>query len=470
MSSISEESVPLAAEDRFLIISIKEAGSLCPGGEDARALGEAIRLARPFLGNLIPLFDLRGLPAFYKDVEYFIDESGLPGAHVLVNPATAKNLDLMQLTKEHDVQVLNVKGHSYRAKPYDLSDLRSGLVDPFANLAQGMIAAIALESAPPCSSADESELMLTAPSIEVVRRAFTPQALTRLIRRFFPAKPWNGVGAKQFAQSIGVFFPKLQEAFGDLEEDTGLPKAEFYLRSALFHAFLRRLHRNSLLLEFVMSTDGESIVCSPYHGSALHEIEIPRKADILVGRPALIANKTCALFSDEISKLEHLLNDPSTRERHLQKFLENHPSFLRGMNYSNVYSQIVLQRDDGSALRPDFMLEPYDDTWCDILDLKLPIQSIIVGGKDRATLASGIHDVAAQLREYASYFEEEKYRRWVLEKYGLRVYKPRLIAVVGRDMREMTKAQIRRAMTAYNDVQIITFDQLVRHAKTRLLI
>jgi len=176
------------------------------------------------------------------------------------------------------------------------------------------------------------------------------------------------------------------------------------------------------------------------------------------------------MFSHEIRGLEGLLNDESTRERHIQKFLEIHSNSLKGLNYTSIYPQLVLQRSDGSELKPDFILEPLDDMWCDILDIKLPTQPIVVGRKDRATLAAGIHEVAAQLREYAAYFEEEKHRKWVFEKFGLRVYKPKLIAVVGRDIRQMAEPEIRRAMTAYNDVHVMTFDQLIRHAQSRLLI
>jgi hypothetical protein len=52
-----------------------------------------------------------------------------------------------------------------------------------------------------------------------------------------------------------------------------------------------------------------------------------------------------------------------------------------------------------------------------------------------------IGQVIAQLREYAAYFEQEKYRKFVRDKYGLKIYRPRLIALVGRDMREMEKAE-----------------------------
>ena len=58
MPEITEDQVPLAAEDRFLIVSIQKAASLCPGTDAAVALGVAIKEAKPFLGDLTPLFDL----------------------------------------------------------------------------------------------------------------------------------------------------------------------------------------------------------------------------------------------------------------------------------------------------------------------------------------------------------------------------------------------------------------------------
>lgn len=479
MASISEEHVPLAAEDRFLIVSIKEAQSLCPGGEDAAALGEAIQAAKPFLGNLTPLFDLRGLPQIYNDVDVFIDEVASTGSHVLVNPKTAKNLDLRGLT-DRGLHVLNAKGHSYRARPFDLSNVRSGdsdnIFESFRTLADDMQFESGIHGQTIIGSLDEDDLNYgtnAPPSLEDMRRLFSPRRLGRLIKNCFPRTLPNAVRVSEFAQSIRVFLPQILRSFEEFDLEYGpwdVDDPRFYLQAALLHAFLRQLHRNSLLVEFVMSTDGESITCTPYHGAALHEIERPRTSDVLIGRPAVVARKTHALFSWEIEKLQRLLNEPSTRERHLQKFFEQHQNFLSGLSYTNVYPQLVLQREDGSQLRPDFILEPYDDMWCDILDIKLPNQPLIVGRRDRATLAAATHEVAAQLREYAAYFEEEKHRKFVRDKYGLRLYKPRLIAIVGRDIRQMTDPQIRRAMTAYNDVQVMTFDQLVRHAQSRMLL
>jgi hypothetical protein len=233
--------------------------------------------------------------------------------------------------------------------------------------------------------------------------------------------------------------------------------------------FLTTIHRNSLLVEFVMTFRRDRIEIAPYHAHAVHNVETSRDS-ILVSRPGVIAHTTRAVFSLQIHQLEQLINNPDTKERHLQTFLEQNPEFLRGLNYQNIYPQIVLERGSDGCLIPDFILEPYDDAFCDILDIKLPSQRLVVGRKDRAMLAMGIHEVAAQLREYAAYFESPKYRQYVQQKYGLRVYRPRLIAVVGRDLKQMGEEQLRRAMTEYHNLQFMTFDELLKHARNRMLV
>lgn len=474
MREINDKQVPLAAEDKFLIIPIKDPASLLPHVDDAEALRQAIDAAKPFLGNLVPLFDLRGIPHIYNDVEDFIYELADSGSQLLVNRALADDVDVRRLSRAHHANIMVAKGVGYKARSFDLSDVTFDGIDdanPIPRLANAMTDAVV-----PFESYAESSFR--APSLVTIQRELTTRRLQELIQGVFPGDLPYKVRLRDFAQSMIQFLPQFHQSLHRLADDwdpenTGsdtVRETHHYVRAALMHSFLRKLHRNSLMVEFVMSTNGNAIACTPFHSSAVHNVEIPRQSEVLVGRPGVIADKTRSLLAPEIRAFEVLLNDSGTKERHLQKFLESHPNFLTGLNYSNVYSQLVLEREDGTSLRPDFMLEPYDDTWCDILDIKLPNQAIIIGRNDRATLAAGIHEVAAQLREYAAYFEEEKHRKFVREKYGLRVYKPRLIAVVGRDMRQMSDPEIRRAMTAYDDLQVMTFDQLVKHAKGRLLI
>ncbi len=481
MQPISEHQVPFGAEDKFLIVSIRNAEKLCPGINDAAVLKEAIEVAKPFLGDLIPLFDLRGLPKFYNDVEIFIDEVGGAGAHVLINNTTAAELDLCEKHRR-GLKILTAKGKSYKAHPFDLSEFRGSNdpvhdEDPISDVAQDLLVRLyddQIGDLPEINDLMTNTDEFRVPTLAEMRRILRQDYISRLIYESFGRKLACGITAKNFAQSIPLFFQKMQSALEATENVTKFGDDHdimtFYLRTALIHAFLKRLHHNSLLVEFVMTSAGEQITCIPYHGKALNQIECPKKSSILIGRPAIIAQKTNAILSEEIQILESLINEPATREKDIQKFLENHPMFLKGLNYSNIYPQLVLQRDDGTSLRPDFILEPFDDGWCDILDIKLPSQSVIVGKKDRSTLAAGIHAVSAQLREYAAYFEQERYCKWVREKYGLRLYRPRLIAIVGRDMRQMDTTEIRRAMTAYTDLQIMTFDQLIKHAESRLLI
>jgi hypothetical protein len=131
---------------------------------------------------------------------------------------------------------------------------------------------------------------------------------------------------------------------------------------------------------------------------------------------------------------------------------------------------VLLERDDGTSLRPDFILEPYQGDWCDILELKRPMPAIIVGANDRKSLSAAVHAVAAQLREYAAYFENPKYRRWVYERYGLKLYRPRLFALIGREPIGRDTEAVRRSMTCYTDIEVVTFDELLTIAKRRILI
>lgn len=80
-------------------------------------------------------------------------------------------------------------------------------------------------------------------------------------------------------------------------------------------------------------------------------------------------------------------------------------------------------------------------------------------------------ELVAQLREYSAAFEDRKLARRVEEKYGVKCYRPKLVGIIGRDdPRNADPRELRRLQTSYNDTQILTFDQLHRIAKSRLLV
>lgn len=228
-----------------------------------------------------------------------------------------------------------------------------------------------------------------------------------------------------------------------------------------------RIARNSLLTHFALNVASDHLVITPYHGHATYNIETPTK--LILGRPAVLARKTQSLLSGEIAALSALLS-ARHKEIDIQRFLERNPAILCSLGYTNLYPQIVLTRDDGTYLQPDFILQPAGEEWCDILDIKIPSKKLIVGGRDRKTLAACIHELAAQLREYSSYFENPVYAKRVEDIYGIKCYRPKLIGIVGRNVDATDARQARRLMTAYGDMEFLTFDRLIAVAKTRLLI
>jgi len=391
---ISENAVPIAVEDKFLIFSFGRGDLLCPHSAHAEQLGEMVLNLRAPFDKLTPIFDLRGTEGYYNDVDTFIQFVGGKDALVLLGDSEIE------------------AGWDFRLRLRGLQPIR----------ANGL-------------AFSTTELGLE--KFEAEAEMYKEDVISGLAGKI---QSW------EHYQNI---------LYGRQLED--------------FTSFLQSIQRNSLLVEYVMSYSQGGIEVTPYHTSAVHNVETS-PSSVVIGRPGVIARTTRAVFASQIDEFQQLINKQETKERDLQSFLERNPDFLRGLNYQNVYSQLVLERGNDGSLVPDFILEPYEDGFCDILDLKLPTQNIIVGGKDRATLAAGLHAVAAQLREYTAYFEQEKHQRFVKEKYGLRFYRPRMIAIVGRDMKQMTESQIRRAMTVYPDLQFMTFDELLKHAQNRMLI
>jgi hypothetical protein len=172
----------------------------------------------------------------------------------------------------------------------------------------------------------------------------------------------------------------------------------------------------------------------------------------------------------ELDSFSALLNRKNISENEIQEWLEQNPDVFRQLGYTSIYPKVILQREDGSTLIPDFILEPCDNQWCDILDIKRPEPSIIVGPEDRKHFSAAASELQAQLREYAAYFENPKLARDVESKYGIKCYKPKLIGVIGREIPQPDTAEVRRLMTSYSEVEILGFDDLVRKCRNRLLI
>ena len=275
-----------------------------------------------------------------------------------------------------------------------------------------------------------------------------------------PAKP-PGPGLS----SQPVLPPELFEPLADMWVDAIEAKRVDAIRQAL-----SSIATNSLLVQTLVSADESGAIhVVPYHSYSLHGVTTLDSDQVLM-RPGRTSARYWSRFRSEILALERLLNTPGVKEREIEQLLISNPLFLHGLNYGNIYSQVVLPRGGEPDLRPDLIAEPIGDRWADIIDFKLPIDDILVGTDSRARLAAALNEAAAQLREYRAYFDDRALAKRIEDNLGIRCYQPKMVVIVGRDPRRYTPEQQRRAMTSYQDLEIVTYDHLLRAARSRLLV
>ena len=176
-----------------------------------------------------------------------------------------------------------------------------------------------------------------------------------------------------------------------------------------------------------------------------------------VGEPSLKA---------AIKEFETMLNQPDTPERAWQDFFTRQPQFITGYDYKNAHPHLVLRQDNQTKLIPDFVLEPYDSgELSDILELKLPRARPVVGtGGRRRQISSALSGASAQLREYHDFFESSTNRRRFQEEYGLNLFRPELILVMGRNV-DFNPIEIK---TLLPHLGLRTYDQILSRAKRAL--
>jgi Shedu protein SduA, C-terminal len=225
--------------------------------------------------------------------------------------------------------------------------------------------------------------------------------------------------------------------------------------------------RNSLLHEFAIQMVGERSLVLPYHSHAVNEVAVDE--EVWLAKPAVFAGQIRAAFEGELRSLE-LLVRRNAREEDIQQWLERHPEVFHALGYAKIFPKVVLQRADGGNLIPDFILQPCDDVWCDVLDIKRPEPNIVAGPSDRKRFSAAVAELQAQLREYAAYFENPKLAQAVEKKYGIKCYKPKLIGVIGKEIPANDSPEMRRLMTSYSDAEILSFDKLIARSRSRLLI
>jgi hypothetical protein len=300
------------------------------------------------------------------------------------------------------------------------------------------------------------------PSLELILAPLPKSALVALVTNYVAAA---GVDRKCVEQFLSAF-----ERQG-LQPERLTPRVVLHL----FNSYLMRGDLSRAIAELSRrGIDASNIVILEHEGRlrALPVFQGPPAGIIAPSEPPVYAAPYIviphlrAIWRTQLEEFEVLLADLKSNERTFQSFFERNPHFLRGVEYSRVLAHPSLIREDGSALIPDFLLQPLGTNFADILDLKRPDAKLVTSRKDRRHFAQGVHEAIAQVREYREYFERSEYRRAVQERYGLTSYRPSTLIVIGRQPESVTEEEMKRiAGDVPNFVQVQTYDDVLRRMR-----
>ncbi len=171
----------------------------------------------------------------------------------------------------------------------------------------------------------------------------------------------------------------------------------------------------------------------------------------------------------EVELLEALLNRTDSSESDFQKFFEEHPHFLSTL--AMPLPHVQLRDPSGKLLIPDFILKPVvasqrDSRW-EVLDLKKPDASLIVGKGSRRRLSHDVHEAIRQLRDYGDYFADPRNTTPIEQALGHRLRKPKLGVLIGR-IAEVEVEALEAEQSRLPDVKIVTYDEILEQQKLLL--
>jgi hypothetical protein len=166
-----------------------------------------------------------------------------------------------------------------------------------------------------------------------------------------------------------------------------------------------------------------------------------------------------------VNRLIELVSNSKTTEPEITRFLsapENH--FILGMRFGakEIHAEEICewQSETKPPIKPDFfVVQP--NGFADIVEFKLPIvDPVIVGRENRESVSSQINTYVSQTRTYRNYFEDPNNRKWFESKHDYKIYRPRRYLVIGRRW-QFDSDTWRQIVSDYNDLEIVTYDDLV---------
>ncbi len=217
-----------------------------------------------------------------------------------------------------------------------------------------------------------------------------------------------------------------------------------------------------------------------------------RQTEILAdeGSPASLRRGQYLLIGDDVlqeigvlDEFKFLLQNYTaiaTKERIkpetvFQRFFEKHPHLVKRGLFDRAFPKPKLRiaERQGEYYTPDFVLKPtigcqIGGRW-EIMDLKLPSDPLVTSRRFHPKLAAKLTHAMRQLRDYRDYFNrpDKETREELIRRFGGQPLHPRLAVLIGR---AENADDIERIQGADNDVQIITYDDVIEFEQNRIVL
>ena len=106
----------------------------------------------------------------------------------------------------------------------------------------------------------------------------------------------------------------------------------------------------------------------------------------------------------------------------------------------------------------------------DIAELKSPRLAPRAGGGLAGRASAEITKAVRQLFRYRAFFREPQNRSWFEKSYGLKIYEPRLILIIGRSTVFERPEDRKDILLLPSEVSVYTYDDLLTLARERMFI
>jgi len=170
--------------------------------------------------------------------------------------------------------------------------------------------------------------------------------------------------------------------------------------------------------------------------------------------------------------LDRFHSEGNVSEREFHDLFENNDEIWDCLGYSRIISEptcdlVIEDEIAGEYIEPDFFAySEYKNRW-EIIDLKLPLESLILRSEGRRTrFKSKIEDYISQVREYNRYFDEHEHRKHVELRHGIKIPKsPPVALVLGSNIKQ---EKINNITGRYDiDVDVYQYNNILDLLKKR---